>query len=132
MTHRYRIEPAVGLLIDNFEDPMDWRDVWNGMLRSIGDPAFRPGMNVVADLTRAHIDLRIEDARNLAVATSGAPTMKYGRVAVVAPDTLQFGVAQMFGLTAEQYEIFGAFQVFANFSEARKWLGLPEDFELRL
>ncbi len=58
--------------------------------------------------------------------------MKYGRVAVVAPDTLQFGVAQMFGLIAEQYEIFDAFQVFANFSECRKWLGLPEDFELRL
>ena len=132
MTHRYRIEPSFGLLIDKFEGKMGWHDVWEGMLRSTKDPEFQPGMNVVADLTTADLDLRTEEARRLAIATSTAPTMKYGRVAVVASGTLQFGIARMFGMLSENFDIFAEYNVFSDFLKARTWLGLPEHIELRL
>ncbi len=132
MTHRYKIEPSFGLLIEKFEGKMGWNDVWEGMLRSTKDPEFRPGMNVVADLTTADLDLRIEKARELAIATSTAPSMKYGRVAVVAPGTLQFGLARMFGILSENSDIFAEYNVFSDFSKARTWLGLRQDVELRL
>ncbi len=132
MTHRYRIEPSFGLLIDKFEGKMGWNEVWEGMLRSTKDPEFQPGMSVVSDLTTADLDLKHVEARKLAIATSTVPTMKYGRVAVVAPGTLQFGLARMFGMLSENSDIFAEYNVFSDFSKARTWLGLPKDVELRL
>ncbi len=132
MTHRYRIEPSFGLLIEKFEGKMGWEDVWEGMLRSTKDPEFQPGMNVVADLTAADLNLDHEDARRLVNATSIVPTMKYGRIAVVAPGMLQFGLARMFGMLSENFDIFVEYSVFSEFSKARTWLGLLEDIELRL
>ena len=132
MTHRYRIEPSFGLLIDKFEGNMGWHDVWEGILRSTKDPEFQPGMNVVADLTAADLDFVYGEANRLASKVSIVPTMKYGRIAVVAPQSLQFGIARMFGTLAENLDIFEEYQVFSEFSEARTWLGLPEDVELRL
>jgi hypothetical protein len=132
MAHRYRIDPSFGLVIDKFEGKMDWHDLWEGMLRSSTDPEFRLGMNVVADLTTARLDLAYQDARTLALEVSGTPTMKYGRVAVVAPKALQFGIARMFGVPLADRELLGEYRVFSDYSEARSWLGLPEDLELGL
>ncbi len=94
--------------------------------------AVKPSMNVVADLSAAEFDFAYEGARKLAIEISTAPTMKYGRVAVVAPRTHQFGIARMFGMLAENSDIFAEYRVFSDFSEARTWLGLPEDLDLRL
>jgi hypothetical protein len=132
MAHRYRIDPSLGLVIDKFEGKMNWQDLWEAMLRSSTDPEFRLGMNVVADLTAAQLDLAYPDARNLAMEISGTPAMKYGRVAVVAPEALQFGIARMFGVPMAELQISGEYRVFSDYSEARSWLGLPEDLELGL
>ena len=132
MAHRYRIEPSFGLLIDKFEGRMSWHDVWEGILRSTKDPEFQPGMNVVADLTAADLDFGYEETRRLTSAISVVPTMKYGRIAVVAPESPQFGLARMFGTLADNFDIFAEYRVFSDFSEAQTWLGLPEDVELRL
>ncbi len=132
MMHRYRIEPSFGLLIDKFEGKMGWNDVWEGMLRSTKDPEFQPGMNVVADLTAADLDFGYEGTRSLTYSISIASTMKYGRIAVVAPGPLQFGIARMFEVLADSFDTFDEYHVFSDFSKARTWLGLPEDVELRL
>ena len=132
MTHKYRIEPSFGLLIDKFEGKTGWNDVLEGILRSTKDPEFQPGMNVMADLTAADLDFGYEEARRLTHEISVVPTLKYGRIAVVAPRSLQFGIARMFGVLLEDFDILAEYRVFSDFSEARTWLGLPEDVELRL
>ncbi len=132
MAYRYRIEPSFGLIIDKFDGKMGWHDVLEGIQKASKDPEFRPGMNVVADLTDAELDFGFEGARSLAASTSDVSTMKYGRIAVVAPGPAQFGLARMFGTVAENSDVFEEFRVFTEFSKARTWLGLPEDLELRI
>ena len=132
MTHRYRIEPSVHLLIDKFEGKMAWHDVWEGIQRSTKDPLFQPGMNVVADLTAADMELGYEEMGRLTSAILEVPTMKYGRIAAVAKGSYQFGLARMFGTLADNLDIFAEYRVFSDFSEVQTWLGLPEDVELRL
>ena len=132
MAHRYRIEPSFGLLIDKFEGKMDWQDVFEGILTSAKDPEFQPGMNVLADLTAAELDFGYEGASQMAIKVSKALTMKYGRIAVVAPESLQFGVARMFGMLLDNFDILVEYNVFPDFSKARTWLGLPKDVELCL
>ena len=117
---------------DKFEGKMGWHDVWEGILRSAEDPEFQAGMKVMADLTTADLDFGHEGARHLAFEVSKAPTMKYGRIAVVAPRSLQFGIARMFGILMDEFDIYAEYSVFSDFSNARTWLGLPENVELRL
>ncbi|MDX1483990.1 MAG: hypothetical protein R3229_05870 [Alphaproteobacteria bacterium] len=132
MTHLYRIEGDLGLLIEKFDGRMDWRALWEGMLESTKDPGYRTGFDVVSDMTTADLDLGSEDAKRLAEKTIGEPTMKYHRVAVVAPGLLQFGIARMFGMLSDDTDVFSAYRVFTDFSDARAWLGLPEELGLRL
>ena len=132
MTHRYRIEPSFDLLIDKFEGAMGWHDVFGGILRSTKDPQFQPFMNVVVDLTDADFDFGHEGQRRLSSSISMVSAMKFGQIAVVAPESLQFGLARMFGMLSEDVAIFAEYHVFRVFSETRTWLGLPEDVELRL
>ena len=132
MTHRYRIEPSFGLLIDKFEGKMGWHNVLGGILSSNEDPKFQLGMNVVADLTAADLDLGSEELDNLTFAISLVPTMKYGRIAVVTQGSVQFEIARAFGTLADELDIYAEYRVFSSFSEARSWLGLPENVELRL
>ena len=132
MTHRYRIESSFGLLIDKYEGKMEWHDVWKGVLRTAEDPEFQQGMDVLADMTAADLDFGYEGARSMALEISMVPTLRYGRIAVVAPGALQFGVSRMFGMLLETFDIFAEYRVFSDFSKARTWLGLPKDVELRL
>ncbi len=132
MTHRYRIESDLGLLIDKFEGKTGWDDVWEGILRSAKDPEFRAGMNVITDMTAADLDFGSEEAHRLVFEISAVPTMKYGRIAVVAPGAAQFGIARMFGALAEKYDFFDDYRVFSDYPEARAWLGIPDEAELAL
>lgn len=132
MTHRYRIESPVGLIIDKFQGRMAWQDVLEGILRSSKDPEFQPGMNVLADLTAVDLDFGYEGVRALTFEISRSPKLRFGKIAVVAPASLQFGLARMFGMLADDYDIIADYKVFSNFSKARAWLGLPSDIELRL
>lgn len=132
MAHRYRIEPALGLLIDKFEGKMCWRDVLEGIQTSAKDPKFQPGMKVLADLTAADLDLQYKGTRLMADGVALTPAMKYDRIAVVAPGSLRFGIARMFGMLLDNRDIVSEYRVFSDFSEARTWLGLPKDVELHL
>ena len=106
MTHRYRIEAAAGLLIDKFQGKMGWQDVLEGIMESSGDPEFRPGMNVLADLTAVDLDFGYDGVRALTFEISRSPNMKFGQIAVVAPGSLQFGLARMFGVLAVLILVF--------------------------
>ncbi|MBL6935798.1 MAG: STAS/SEC14 domain-containing protein [Alphaproteobacteria bacterium] len=132
MPYRYEIRPSFNLIIDKFDGEMAWEDVFEGLQKCSKDPEFRPGMNVLGDMTTAAMDLRYEGMRRLTDSMSAAPTMRYGRVAVVAPESLQFGIARMFEPLSDKYNIVGEFRVFSDFSKARAWLGLPEDLDLRI
>jgi hypothetical protein len=132
MVHRYKIDPSVNLLIDKFDGRYEWRDAFAGIMTSTVDPKFRSGMDVVVDLSTADQDFDFNDANSMAVQISEVPDLKFGRVAIVAPSALQFGIARMFGSLAEDRDIFADFRVFSNFSDARAWLNLPSDFEFHL
>ena len=111
---------------------MGWHNVLEGILSSNEDPEFQLGMNVVADLTAADLDLGFEELDKLTFAISLVPTMKYGRKAVVTQGSFQFEVARAFGKLADELDIYAEYRVFSSFSEVRSWLGLPENVELRL
>ncbi len=132
MAYRYRIEPSLGLLLDRFEGKMGWHDLWEGTLESAEDPEFRPGMNVVTDLTNAELDLGYKEMRELVSATVNAPTVRFGRVAIIAPGPLRYGLARMYDALSEEKGLYHELRIFSDFWEARTWLGLPEDVELRL
>ena len=131
-TYRYRIEPSLGLLLDRFEGKMGWHDLWEGTLESAEDPEFRPGMNVVTDLTDAELDLGYKEMSTLVSMTANAPTLRYGRIAIIAPGRLRFGLSRMYELLSDELGIHNELRVFSDFSEVRTWLGLPEDVELHL
>ena len=122
----------MGLLLDRFEGKMGWHDLWEGTLESAEDPEFRPGMNVVTDLTDAELGLGYKGMRALVSETADAPTVRYGRVAIIAPGPLRYGLARMYAALSEVSGLHNELRVFSDFSEARTWLGLPEDLELRL
>lgn len=132
MTHRYRIEPDLGLLIAKFEGTIGRDDVWNGILKSAHDPVFQPGMNVILDMTTAELDFGTEEAHRLVFEISTVPTLKYSQIAVVAPGAAQFGIARMIGALAQKYDFFDDYRVFSDFSQARAWLELPDEVELVL
>ena len=132
MTHRYRIETSLELIIDKFDGRMDWVDVLGGVRRSTGDPEFQPGMNVVVDLTSASLKLDQFKIRRMTSAIFADPRMRFGRIAVVAQGRNQFGLAEIFGAFADHQRIFSEYRVFSEFSRAKTWLGLPEVVELRL
>ena len=132
MTHLYRIEGDLGLLIEKFDGRMDWRALWEGMLESTKGPGYRTGLDVLSDMITADLELQPGDAKKLAQSTIREPQMKYGRLALVTPGLLQFGIARMFGMLPDDTDAFSAYRVFTNFSDARAWLGLPEELGLRL
>ena len=131
VAYRYRIDPALGLLVEKFVGEIGWRDLFEGASKSATDSNFRPGMNVLMDLTDAHMDIGYKEMRALIAVLANAPDHRLGRVAVVAPEPLQFGLSRMYQAIAEGVGIYEDCRVFSEFIEARTWLGLPEDTELR-
>ncbi len=122
----------MGLLLDKFEGKMGWHDLWEGTLESAEDPEFRPGMNVVTDLTDVELDLGYEGMSAIISMTANAPTVRYGRVAIIAPGRIRYGLSRMYELLSDELGIHHEIHRFSDFSEVRTWLGLPEDVELRL
>ena len=94
-----------------------------GRRRILDDPRFRPGMTLLvdhslldnADITRADVQ-RAAESLNRDRAASGL-----GWIALVAPTSLNFGLARMFELLAGE-ELEGAWIVVRSRDEAEAWL----------
>ena len=130
MTYQYRIDTSLGLILERFEGKIGWHDVWEGTIESAEDPEFRPGMTVVTDLTDAELNFGYEGMRELVSRDANAPNVRLGRVAVIAPGPVQYGLSRMYEMLSNEFRIHDKFRVFSDFSEARTWLGVPKDVEL--
>ena len=68
--------------------------------------------------------------RKLVSETANVPKVRLGRVAIIAPGPVQYGLSRMYETLSNELGIHDKFHVFSDFSEARTWLGLPKDVEL--
>ncbi|MEH6477215.1 MAG: hypothetical protein V7727_16100 [Sneathiella sp.] len=132
MNYTFQIKPCHNLVLDKFVGKTSQREFFEAIQKSSFDPEFRVGMDVLADMTQIELEFGHEGARALVSQISKTPKMEYGKIALVISTTLQFGITRMFGLIAEEKGVFSEYQVFRDFSEARNWLGLPEDLELEI
>jgi hypothetical protein len=132
MDYRYRIEPSYGLIIDKFDGQLTLDDLFGSLKKCASDPDYRSGLNVLSDMSTTTPDFGLEKLRELAASLDPDPQLKYGKIAILTQEGLQYGLFRMMGAVSEAFDIYEEFQVFSDCSQARAWLGLPEELNLEI
>ncbi len=132
MNYRYRIEPSYGLIVDKYDGKVTLDDLFSSFKTCASDPDYRVRLNIISDMSTADPDFTIDELRKLAAIMDPDPPMKFSKIAMVAPETLKFGLFRMMGAVSEIFNIYEEFHVYSNTSEARSWLGLPEELDLEI
>ena len=101
----------------------DLKEFLEGRERVLNDPRFRSGMNVLVD--HSQLDLSTASIHDVRAAASSAAqryaTSGPGRIAIVAPHSVAFGLGRMWqSMTAE--ELAGNSVVVGTVAEAEAWL----------
>ncbi len=93
--------------------------------RMFEDPDFRPGLNVLLDLSRAELDEAKKEKTAEGAQKFGDHASRIGhiRFAVVAKSDLAFGVSRAWGAWLSSAG-FVEVNVFRDMDAARDWLGL--------
>ncbi len=97
-------------------------DFLDGLARITGDPGYRPGMPQLCDFTHVTgADLSADDLRGLVEAfASKREQLGRGRVAIVAPLPVIFGLSRMYQAFSEDSDAL--IEVFRRADEALAWL----------
>lgn len=109
---------------------LDLQGLWGYMRAVVGEPWYRPGLNVLHDFRDATAAPPATDVLQLAQNFRAVVPVfgNSGRVALIVPKVEDFPIAQTFvglaGGTGREFEVF------TDLGEARMWLGLPDDYEL--
>jgi hypothetical protein len=99
-------------------------DVRSYLQDLLGDPRWRPGMDLLVDVGAADVaDLTSTDIMRFAELFAEHGTqMGGGRHAIVASDPVRFGLARMWGTYAESSGAAFTSAVFDSVERAREWL----------
>jgi hypothetical protein len=93
---------------------------------SVGNPAFRSGIDIFSDHTRLEKPIKTDQAQKLV--THLAKLRKHfegSRWAVVTAMQASYGMMRMLSVLLEKIPI--DLRVFYSFDEAERWLSLPKD-----
>jgi hypothetical protein len=122
------IHPDVNLLYIRGEGVVDRADLVSLQESLIHSAAEAQGRDQIVDLTLvARIDLSIDDIsalrpRSEALRRATQP----GRLAIVAPSDITFGLARMYEMMFEESQPPREILVVRSIREATSWLNLPE------
>jgi hypothetical protein len=111
-----------------WEGPLDEESLRSAVRNSAEHPDFCPGLDVVADFSRADLSLPSGDLRSFAESASRDSGLRTGRVAFIVGRPLEKGMLRMFGILTDGSEHWEDMNLFRTFDEARTWLGLPDSF----
>lgn len=132
--YKQRYDTALNLLVQVFEGPFDWPELLEASKQATemlsAHPDHRPGMDCLADISRAEPQIDFDGARTAIAGVQDAPILKANRLALLASGSLQYGSARMYQSLSEGTGNFKEMKIFKEWSEAMEWLGLPDDFEL--
>lgn len=132
MNYRYKIYADADLIIDKFEGELNLEHLFASIKRCSLDPDFKSGMNVVADMTETQPSFDAADVRGMAIKMELDEIISYGRIAIVTSKALQYGLFRMMGPVSEMFDVYREFQVFSSFEDAREWLGISKDINLKI
>ena len=127
--YRFKIVPSLNLMFEKWEGSFGTAGLLAGLQQSAKHPDFWPGMDVVADFTKAQLDLRYKDMRALVGEVEGDHRFDTGRSAMIVARTLELGMIRMFQIMSEPSGHWRELRIFSDFAEARSWLELPESLE---
>ena len=90
------------------------------------DPDWKPGYNVLVDFRGTYkFDLSVPDIEELATLHRELEdVIGNGRLAVVAPDDVVYGVSRMWETVTEGHTFMTTY-IFRNLRDAEEWLGIP-------
>jgi len=97
----------------------DPEDIRRAMAAALADPALRPGSHLLWDASEAPARASADKMRSL-LHFQGASAKLSNRCAMVVANDLQFGVARMFSVYAEEAGV--TVQVFRDIAAAKAWL----------
>ena len=119
---RVRYSVATGVVTDG--------DIIEAYERVVGDPAFDPTLNVIAD-TRGveRAEITAGGIRELAERQARDERVVHGqpRVAVVVATDVIFGLARMYEAYSDQEADEKRYLVCRTMEDARRWLGLADE-----
>jgi hypothetical protein len=105
-------------------EEVTYEDVTAYLQDLLGDPRWRPGMNLLADVTAVDVaGLTSNDIMRFAELYAEHGTqIGPGRHALVASDPVRFGLSRMWGTYAESSGVEFTSAVFDSVERAREWL----------
>jgi hypothetical protein len=107
-------------------------DVWEVCVGILSDPGYDPAADHIVDgggIERLEVSpATLQEAAHLfARADRGISTSTRPKVAIVAPTDAAFGLARMYETYREMQPSPKRYLVCRTMTEARRWLGLPEE-----
>jgi hypothetical protein len=124
---QHRVDRKYGVVLAWGEGVVSDDELLAFVQRTANDSEFRSGMHELIDLRRVDTSaLSTRSLRRTAELFAAFDTgPAQGRVAIVAPEDLAYGLSRMY--QAFRGEDAVELMVFRDMIDARKWLGLPED-----
>jgi hypothetical protein len=123
MPMTYRIDEDASLIFVTVRGAIAHEERVGVLRRWLTDPAFRPGLDTLFDLTEAASTPSLEELREvLAVIHEHAASIGYSRVAVVTARPITFGIARVFEALVDAEAAPLEVKVFFNRAKAWEWL----------
>ena len=128
MAIQYTIDPVVGVVRVEMRGAVDADQTVQFIERLAADAALRPAMPQLIELTRVDAPPTALEVERVAQAFARLrPSFEGARCAVVVADPVMYGAIRQFASLAARAMI--DVRPFLDAREARRWLGLPEDFQ---
>ena len=129
---KYRFDLSLNLFIERFEGRIDRDGIMEWVKKISEEHEYKPGMNLLTDMSDCQLEIDFQGMHDFCTELLNQPNLKVNRLAVIAPEPLQFGISRMYQMLVEESDIHREMRIFSSLSEACEWLGLPGDFDLGL
>jgi len=124
----YAIDTALGIVYVDMSGAISPPEVLLFLERLAVDPALRPAMPQLIDVTRVHSSPSVTESE---VVAHGFARLRHrfegARCAVVVTDPLMYGAIRQFAALAARAGV--DVRPFLELAEAQAWLGVPDDYQ---
>lgn len=121
MPSTYSILPELNLVRHRVWGQVSTHEFRDFSLQVRADPRFRTGMNILADLRDATLDVSQEEMMEFTKYMSKQSAI--GKHAVVVAGPLAFGLTRMYELMSDSMVQRDGIRIFQDMSAAEAWLG---------
>ncbi len=124
MTIRYQIDRSIGRITTQAFGEVTIEEALEHFDELSADPCYEPGLDVLLDLVDCKSLPETEKVRFAAGrVTASSSSLRFGRMAIVVPSDVLFGMLRMFHTLSET--AFTDAQIFRDRDQALQWLGEP-------